>query len=185
MPNHNGTHTEGATAVKEMATQQGQAIKNQTASAVDSVKDKVLNVVDDRKDHLVDQAQSIRETATKVADDLARDGMEKPADWLRQAADSFDKMVDSVEKRDAQQLISDATSAVRGQPLVFAGMMLGLGFAAARILSAARPPAPRTFNNAQPNWPTLNNPAPYARPSTQHLGQQAHRPITTYGQAPL
>lgn len=165
MPTTNGANQNGNGngAVLDQVVQQGSALKEQTANKLDDVKDRVLVAADERKGEFAERAHSAVDTVGKIADDLAEDGLEKPADWLRQAADAMDRMVSNVENRDTQQLATDATRAFRSQPLVFAGAMLGLGFAAARLMSAAKQPTQATFNNSEPDWPTLNNPAPYAR----------------------
>jgi hypothetical protein len=150
-------------AVKDSVSEHASDLKDQAQDKAHEVADKALSTADDRKSDLTYQARNVVDSIGSVADNPQEQGLDKPAELVRTAVDAAERVITQFDSRDTRELLASANNAVRQQPLVFAGALLALGFATGRLLSAARDTGPGTYNNSEPAWPTLNNPAPYAR----------------------
>jgi hypothetical protein len=110
-----------------------------------------------RKGEVASQARSVSTALENAAGELQ--GSDTP-DWLRsalqQGAQTLQRLADSVERKNARELLDDIQQVGREHPGAFLGACALAGFAAARVLRQAalrRPPERRRPSAGLPITP--------------------------------
>jgi hypothetical protein len=142
-----------------------------------SAKQRLTSEVDARKGAAVTHARSISSAFGTAANELT----ESPA-WLRsifeQGAETVQRFADTIDRKDARELLNDVQQIARSNPALFLGGCAALGFAAARLFRAggeasmgAGSPQYRSSAPGSPGW----EPQPGASASApENLGMEAY-----------
>jgi hypothetical protein len=150
-PTGSMTNTPGGTPSKVAESAKGQA-----GSVVDSGKSEAREVASEASDHARRVAGEAREQfrsqaseqTTRLGSSIRQlseqmDGVLKgkapegaAADFVRQAADRTQRLAQSLEDRDPEELLDDVRRFARQRPGVFLVGAVGLGFVAGRFLRA-------------------------------------------------
>jgi hypothetical protein len=134
---HTTTPTDtGSTAsqVKEQATQQ---VKEQAQEAKGQAKDRLRDQVDQRSTQAGERAASTASDVRSVAEQLRRQGKDRPAKVAEQAADRIERVGGYLKESDADRILGDVEDFGRRKPWAVALAGLALGFAASRFLKAS------------------------------------------------
>jgi hypothetical protein len=127
--------TDGVTrAAKDNASQLGDA----AIEMANSAKERVEAAVGKRKSVGADYIGSIAQATSRAANEFETD-LPKAAQYIRQAAEQIQGVADTVRERNARELVGEVQNFARGQPTLFFGGAVVLGFAALRFLKSAAP----------------------------------------------
>lgn len=122
-----------AEAVQEAA---GQA-QEKAGQAADQARTKVREQVDQRSTQFGEQINAGVGDARSVADELRKQGKDRPARMAEQAADRAERVGNWMTEADGDRILSDVEDFGRRNPWAAALGGLALGFAASRLLKAS------------------------------------------------
>lgn len=139
--------SEVAGTAKQQASEVAGVAREQAGAVVGDAKHQARRIVDDSRQHLREQAgeQSRRAAGSvrDVGDQIRRmvDGEGAPegpvGDLARHAADSAQRLADTLEQRRPEELLDDVRRFARQRPGMFVLGALGAGFVVGRLLRSA------------------------------------------------
>jgi ElaB/YqjD/DUF883 family membrane-anchored ribosome-binding protein len=119
--------------VQEVA---GQA-KEQGQQVAGQAKEQARTQVDQRSTQAGEQVSSAASDAHSVAEELEKQGKDKPAKMVRQVAEKAEQAGSYLQEADSDRLLHDVEDFGREKPWAIAAAGLALGFAASRFLKAS------------------------------------------------
>ena len=122
--------TEKAQQAKEMAQEKAQG-------AADQARGRLREQVDRRSTRVGDQVASNAGDVRSVAEQLRRQGKEKPAQMIDQVAERGERLGGYLKESDADGILGDVEEFGRQRPWAVAVGGLALGLAASRMLKAS------------------------------------------------
>jgi ElaB/YqjD/DUF883 family membrane-anchored ribosome-binding protein len=122
----------GSTAgqAKEQVSQQAQDARGQA-------KARLREQVDQRSTEAGQRAGATAQDVRSVADELRKQGKERPAKLAEQAADRVERVGGYLQESDADRILGDIEDFGRRKPWAVVAAGLALGFAASRFLKAS------------------------------------------------
>lgn len=141
--------TGGATApsggqteqVKQQAQEKAQEVagqaKEQTKQVASQAKEQARTQVDQRSTQAGEQVSSAATDAHSVAEELEKQGKDKPAKMVRQVAEKADQAGSYLQEANTDRILHDVEDFGREKPWAIAAAGLALGFAASRFLKAS------------------------------------------------
>ena len=118
---------------KEVA---GQA-QEKAGRAVDQARGKVREQVDQRSTQLGEQVSSNAGDVRAIAEELRKQGKDRPARMADQAADRAERVGSWLTESDGDRILRDVEDFGRRRPWAVAGCGLAVGFVASRMLKAS------------------------------------------------
>ncbi len=125
-------------SAKQEAQNVAEHVRSQAKEAGYKAQERMSSAFEEQKGRMARQATGLASALRKTADDLEGQEQENLAVYLRSAANVSDKVADSIERRDARDLLGSADDLARNQPLMVIAGAAALGFFASRAISAAR-----------------------------------------------
>ena len=135
---------------KEQAQQVAGQAKQQAQVAAEQAKDRAAAQVDERSTRAGQQIGAQAEAIGGVAEELRRQGKEGPAKIVEQAGERVKEVGDYLERTDGEALVAAAKDAARENPAAAAAVGAAAGFAAGRVIKAARDEGPSEDEPAGP-----------------------------------
>lgn len=163
-PASSGSTTEQA---QEKARDVAGQAQEKAGEAAEQAKSTVRKQVDERSTQLGEQVSSQASDVRSVADELRKQGKDKPAQYAEQAADRAEKVGKWLTESDGNRILHDVEDFSRSKPWAVAIGGLALGFTASRLLKASsseryRGSQPRSSGNGaraiQGNQPLPQDP---------------------------
>ena len=114
----------------------GQA-QEKARDAAGQARGRVSEEVDRRSTQVGEQVTSNAGDARSVAEELRKQGKEKPARYVEQAADRAERLGGYLQESDGDRILRDVEGFARRNPWAVAAGGLVLGFAASRMLKAS------------------------------------------------
>ena len=122
---------------KDKAQEVSAQAQEKAQEAAGQAKGKLREQVDQRSTQAGEQVASAAEDARTVAQELRKQGKEKPADLAEQAAERVERLGGYLKESDADRILRDVEDFGRRQPWAIAAGGLALGFLASRFLKAS------------------------------------------------
>jgi hypothetical protein len=127
---HNGADGSTTEKAKEQA-------KEKAGQARDQARAKVREQVDQRTTQAGERVGSAAGDVRSVAEELRRQGKDKPAQLAEQAAERTERLGAYLTESDGDTILNDVEQFARSRPWAVAAGGLALGFAASRLLKAS------------------------------------------------
>lgn len=118
---------------QEVASQAQDKAKDAAGQARSRVRDQV----DERSTQAGEQVKSSAGDVRSVAEELRKQGKDKPAKYAEQAADRAERLGDWLEDSDGDKILNDIEDFARSKPWAVVAGGVALGFAASRLLKAS------------------------------------------------
>ena len=103
-------------------------------SPAEDARERVRQGAEQGKGRVEETLSDVAEVTRSAADDLEQRGDAQLADLARQAASRFSSFADSLQSRNADELLRDARQLAHDNPALFIGGSVGIGFALSRVL---------------------------------------------------
>jgi hypothetical protein len=133
-PANGGSTTEQA---QEKARDVAGQAQEKVGEAAEQAKSTVRQQVDERSTKLGEQVGSQASDVRSVADELRKQGKDKPADLAEQAAERAEKVGKRLTESDGDRILHDVEDFGRSKPWAIALGGLALGFTVSRLLKAS------------------------------------------------
>ena len=127
---------------REVAGQAKAQAKEQAQAVAGQAKAKAAAQVDERSTQLGQQVGAQGESLDGVAQELRRQGQEAPAKVAEQVGQRIKDAGSYLEQTDGESLVQAAADAARENPAAAAVVGAAAGFAAGRVIKAAREDSP-------------------------------------------
>ena len=114
----------------------GQA-QDKAREAAGQARGRMSQEVDRRSTQTGEQVSSNAGDARSVAEELRKQGKDKPAQYVEQAADRAERLGGYLQESDGDRILRDVEDFARRNPWAVAAGGLVLGFAASRMLKAS------------------------------------------------
>jgi len=111
--------------------------KQQAKQAAGQARVKLREQVDQRTTQAGERVGTTASDVRTVADELRRQGKEKPAQYAEQAAERAERLGGYLRDSDGDTILRDVEGFARSKPWALAAAGLALGFAASRLLKAS------------------------------------------------
>ena len=128
---------EAAAGAKDKAQEVASQAQDTAREAAGQARGRVHEQVDQRSTQVGQQVKSNAGDARSVAEELRKQGKDKPARYVEQAADRAERLGGYLENSDGDRILSDIEDFARRNPWAIAAGSLALGFAASRLLKAS------------------------------------------------
>ena len=156
--------TAGGAGVSDRAKESAQQAAGQAQEAAGKAKNRLAAEVDQRSSQAGDSLQSTAGDTRSVAEELRKQGKDKPAQLAERTAEQVDRIGGYLQASDGERILRDVEAFGRRNPWAVATGGLVFGFAASRFLkasssrryetSAAAGSAPPGFPDRPPAWPS-------------------------------
>lgn len=129
----------GSTAeqAQEKAREVAGQAQEKMGQAADQAKGRIREQVDQRSTQAGEQITTQASDVRSVADELRKQGKDKPAQLAEQAADRAEKVGNWLTESDGDKILHEVEDFGRSKPWAIALGGLALGFAASRLLKAS------------------------------------------------
>jgi hypothetical protein len=127
---HNGADGSTTENAKEQA-------KQKAGQARDQAREKLREQVDQRTTQAGERVGTAAGDARSVAEELRRQGKDKPAQFAEQAAERAERLGSYLTDSDGDTILNDVERFARSKPWAVAFGGLTLGFVASRLLKAS------------------------------------------------
>jgi hypothetical protein len=114
----------------------GQA-QDKAREAAGQARGRMSHEVDRRSTQAGEQVSSGASDARSVVDELRKQGKDKPARYVEQAADRAERLGGYLQESDGDRILRDVEDFARRNPWAVAAGGLALGFVASRMLKAS------------------------------------------------
>jgi hypothetical protein len=122
---------------KEKAQEAAGQVQEKAQQAAGQVKNRVAEQVDQRSTYAGEQLGSTAGDVRSVAEELRKQGKDKPARLAEQTAERVERAGGYLRDSDSDRILSDLEDFGRRKPLAVVAGGLVLGFAASRFLKAS------------------------------------------------
>ena len=122
---------------KEKAREVADQAQDKAREAAGQARGRVRQEVDRRSTQAGEQVASNAGDARSVAEELRRQGKDKPARYVEQAADRAERLGGYLQESDGDRILRDVEDFARRNPWAVAAGGLLVGFAASRMLKAS------------------------------------------------
>jgi hypothetical protein len=146
-----GTETESAGAgdqAKEKVKEATGQARARAQQAKGEARNRVAVEVDTRSTQAGEQLRYTAGDVRSVADELRKQGKDRPAELAERAADQTERLGSYLRNSDGQRILRDVEEFGRSKPWAIAAAGLVLGFAASRLLKAS---SSRRYQEASSN----------------------------------
>lgn len=136
----NGDSTRGGTSAQENAeaAEVAQKIKAQGQRIVSEAKSAALDEASSRKDAAAGYVSAMASALDCGAQELKRQGQQRSASLVGNAADSVSSFAEQVAARQPSELLGEVQNFARRNPALFFGATFLAGFGAVRFLKSSR-----------------------------------------------
>jgi len=122
--------------LSEMAAAAAAGIKAEAAGVADAVQERALGIGDEQKHAGAQRVENLARAIHRGADEL-HGTSPKIAEYAHEAAASIANIADTLHSRSLSQLLSDAQTLGRRQPVAFFTMAVFAGFALVRFAKSS------------------------------------------------
>lgn len=126
-----------ADQAKEKAQQATAAAQDKAQEVAEQARGRIREQVDQRSSEVGDQLSGTAGDVRSVAEELRKQGKDKPAELAEQAADRVERAGGYLRDSDADRILRDVEDFGRRQPWAVVAGGLALGFVASRFLKAS------------------------------------------------
>jgi len=127
-----------AGTAQEQATQAIDQVVSQTTEAVAGMKEQAGTVFTEQRDRAVMGLTSLAEAFRQAGQTLADQASDSPAGaigpFVDQLASRLEDSADFLKGKDVKQLVTEAETMAKRQPMLFAGVLFSVGVVGARLL---------------------------------------------------
>lgn len=138
--------------------------QEQAKQAAGQARSKLSDQLDQRSTQAGERVGGTASDARTVAEELRRQGKDKPAQYAEQAADRAERLGSYLKESDGDKILRDVEDFARSNPWAVAAGGMALGFVASRLLKASS--TERYRRSAGPDYATRTAlPAPAPAPA--------------------
>lgn len=106
---------------------------NKQGPGTEEARERVRQGAEQGKGRVEETLADVAGATESAADDLEQRGEAQLANLARQAASQFTSLADSLQNRNADELLGDAQRLAQTNPAMFLGGSVGVGFALSRL----------------------------------------------------
>ncbi len=137
------TATEHATGQDQETTSPAKGkVQEVAGKAKEQVKERAATQIDERTTQVGQQIRAQADTIDGVAEKLRSQGQDGPARVVEQAGQKVRDIAEYLERADGEELAQAAADVARDNPAAAAAVGAAAGFAAGRVIKAAREDSP-------------------------------------------
>jgi hypothetical protein len=125
-------------AAKQEAQAVAEHVRSQAKAARRKAKARASSTFDEQKGRMAREVSGLARALHKTADQLEGEDQENLAVYLRSAANVTNKVGESIEGKDARELMGSADDLARREPVLLFVGAAALGFLASRAIRAGR-----------------------------------------------
>jgi hypothetical protein len=156
--------------VREKAQETAGQVQEKAHQAAGQAKNRVAEQVDQRSTQAGEHLGSTASDVRSVAEELRRQGKDKPARLAQQTADRVERVGGYLRDSDSDRILRDLEDFGRRKPWAVAAGGLALGFAASRFLKASSNRRYHATSNGDRAYRPSATSAPRAQLDPAHPG---------------
>lgn len=137
---------QAAQGMRERASEVRRDVLDRAVEKKDELKQRATGALDERRTSAAHRVNAISRALTGAAESLRDNGEPQLSDWVRQAATQVERVVDYLEGKPVDGMVTDLEDMARRHPALFMGGTYAAGLALGRFLRASSP-QPRSADN--------------------------------------